>query len=62
MEFLDISSLGATYRYVVKIRKKVKKNNKRDFSSANPSQQKHNKGGPNSQNKGQIKDGQPQEN
>jgi hypothetical protein len=28
MEFLDISSLISTYRYVVKIEKKFKKNNK----------------------------------
>jgi hypothetical protein len=38
MEFLDISSLGATYRYVVKIEQKFKQKNKHDFSSANPSQ------------------------
>jgi hypothetical protein len=62
MEFLDISSLGAAYRYVVKIEQKFKQKNKWDFSSANPSQQKHGKGGPNSQGKGQSKDGQPQDN
>jgi hypothetical protein len=62
MEFLDISSLGVTYQYVVKIKQKFKQKNKWDFSSANPSQQKHGKGGPNSQRKGQRKDGQPQDN
>jgi hypothetical protein len=41
MEFLDISSLGASYRYVVKIEKKFKQKNKWDFISANPSQEKH---------------------
>jgi hypothetical protein len=58
MDFLDISSLGATYQYVIKIKKK----NKQDFSSTNPSQQKHAKDTPNSQNKGKRKDGQPQDN
>jgi hypothetical protein len=32
------------------------------FGSVNPSQQKQGKGGPNPQNKGQSKDGQPQDN
>jgi hypothetical protein len=36
-----------------------KKNNKKDFIYANPSQNKHEKGGPNSKRKGKIKDGQP---
>jgi hypothetical protein len=36
MEFLDIASLGATYRYVVKIEKKFKKK-RREFGSANSS-------------------------
>jgi hypothetical protein len=36
MEFMDISSLGATYRYVVKIKQKFKQQNKREFGSANP--------------------------
>jgi hypothetical protein len=61
MEFLDISSLGATYRYVVKIEQKLKQK-MRQFGSANPSQQKQGKGGPNPQNKGQSKDGKPQDN
>jgi hypothetical protein len=37
MEFLDISSLGATYRYVVKIEKKFKQRNKWEFGSVNAS-------------------------
>eukprot|EP00253_Pinus_taeda_P019020 PITA_19020 len=35
MEFMNISSLGTTYRYVVKIEQKFK-HKKRDFGSANP--------------------------
>ena len=35
MDFLDISSLGEAYQYAVKIEKNFKKNNKRDFGSAN---------------------------
>jgi hypothetical protein len=58
MEFLDISSLGATYRYVVKIEQKFKKKNKKDFSYANPSQQKHGKGALTPREK-EIKDGHP---
>jgi hypothetical protein len=63
MEFLDISSLGATYRYVVKIEQKFKQQNKREFGSANPQQPKYGKGNPNSQNN-QPQDNQskPQEN
>jgi hypothetical protein len=61
MEFLDISSLGMTYRYVVKIEQKFKQK-KREFGSANSSQQKQGKGSPNPQNKGQSKDGPPQDN
>jgi hypothetical protein len=33
IEFLDISSLGATYRYVVKIEKKFKQHNKWEYLS-----------------------------
>jgi hypothetical protein len=42
MEFLDISSLGTTYRYAAKIEHKFKQK-KRDFGSAN---QKKVKGAP----------------
>jgi hypothetical protein len=38
MDFLDISSLGAAYRYVVKIEQKFKHQNKQEFGSANPQQ------------------------
>jgi hypothetical protein len=39
MDFLDISSLGAAYRYVVKIEQKFKHQNKREFGSANRNNQ-----------------------
>jgi hypothetical protein len=48
MDFLDISSLGDAYRYVFKIEHKFKKQNKREFVSANPQQPKYVKCGPNS--------------
>jgi hypothetical protein len=38
MDFLDISSLSAAYRYAVKIEQKFKHQNKREFGSANPQQ------------------------
>jgi hypothetical protein len=56
MEFLDIASLGTAYRYVVKIKQKFKQK-RQEFGSANSSQLKQDKGGPNPQNKGQSKDG-----
>jgi hypothetical protein len=49
MDFLDISSLGAAYRYAVKIEQKFKHQNKRDFVSANPQQPKYDKDTPNKQ-------------
>jgi hypothetical protein len=49
MDFLDISSLGAAYRYVVKIEKKFKHHNKQEFRSANPQQPKYDKDIPNKQ-------------
>jgi hypothetical protein len=61
MEFLDISSLGTTYRYVIKIEQKLKQKT-RQFGPGNPSQQNPGKGGPNPQNKGQRKYGPPQDN
>jgi hypothetical protein len=45
MEFLDISSLGMAYRYVVKIEQKLKQKTWQ-FGPGNPSQQKLGKGGP----------------
>ena len=47
MDFLDISSLGADYRYAVKIEKKFKHKNKRDFRFVNPQQPKYDKDNPN---------------
>ena len=35
MEFLDISSLGAAYRYAIKIKQKLMQRNRRDFGSVN---------------------------
>jgi hypothetical protein len=49
MDFLDISSLGAAYRYAVKIEQKFKHQNKREFRSANPQQPKYDKDSPNKQ-------------
>ena len=43
MDFLDISSLGAAYRYAVKIEQKFEHQNKREFGSANPQQSKYDK-------------------
>jgi hypothetical protein len=61
MEFLDISSLGATYRYVIKIEQKLKQKT-RQFGLGNPSKKNPRNGGPNPQNKGQNKYGQYQDN
>ena len=49
MDFLDISSLGVAYRYVVKIEQKFKDQNKQDFGSVNPQQPKYDKDNPNKQ-------------
>jgi hypothetical protein len=49
MDFLDISSLGVAYRYVVKIEKKFKHQNKWEFGSANMQQPKYDKDDPNKQ-------------
>jgi hypothetical protein len=49
MDFLDISSLSVAYRYVVKIKKKFKHQNKREFGSTNPQQPKYDKDGLNKQ-------------
>jgi hypothetical protein len=46
MEFLDISSMGVTYRYAVKIEKKLKKQTQQ-FGSGNPSQKNKGKGSSN---------------
>jgi hypothetical protein len=47
MDFLDISSLGVAYRYVVKIEQKFRHQNKWEFISANPQQPKYEKDIPN---------------
>jgi hypothetical protein len=47
MESLDISSLGSTYQYAVKIEQKFKHQNKQEFGSANPQQPKYEKYDPN---------------
>jgi hypothetical protein len=47
MDFLDISSLGAAYRYAVKIENKFKHQNKWEFGFANPQQPKYDKDDPN---------------
>jgi hypothetical protein len=61
IEFLDISSLGVTYQYVVRIEQKLKQK-MRKFGPGNPSQQNPGKGGLNPQNKGQSKYGKYQDN
>jgi hypothetical protein len=47
MDFLDISSLDAAYRYAVKIEQKFKHQKKREFRYANPQQPKYDKDDPN---------------
>jgi hypothetical protein len=49
MDFLDISSLGVAYRYVVKIEKKFRHQNKWEFGSPNPKQPKYEKDDPDKQ-------------
>jgi hypothetical protein len=61
IEFMDIASLGTTYRYAVKIEQKFKKK-RGDFESTNPSQPKQGKVGPNPHSKGLSQDGFPQDN
>jgi hypothetical protein len=56
MGFLDISSLGVAYRYVIKIEKKLKQKTWQ-FGHGNPSRQNPGKSGANPQNKGQSKYG-----
>jgi hypothetical protein len=61
MDFMDISSLGVAYRYVIKIEQKIKQNTQQ-FGPRNPSQQKKGKDSLNPQKKEQRKYGQRQEN
>jgi hypothetical protein len=58
---MDIASLGTSYRYTVKIKQKFKQK-RREFGSANSSQPKQGKGGPNPHSKGQSKYGHSQDN
>jgi hypothetical protein len=46
MNFLNISSLGVAYRYVVKIEQKFRHQNKWEYGFANLQQPKHGKDGP----------------
>jgi hypothetical protein len=61
MEFLDITSLGTTYRYAIKIEHKFKQK-RQNFGFANPSQPKQGKGSPNTHNKGPSRYCRPQDN
>jgi hypothetical protein len=47
MDFLNISSLGDSYRYLFKIEHKFRHQKKWEFGSANPQQPKHGKDNPN---------------
>jgi hypothetical protein len=49
MDFLDISLLGLTYRYAVKIKQKFKHQRKQEFGPTNPQQPKYEKDGRNKQ-------------
>jgi hypothetical protein len=49
MDFINISSLGASYRYAVKIEYKFRHQNKWEFGSTNPKQPNHGKDDPNQQ-------------
>jgi hypothetical protein len=49
IDFLDISSLDAAYRYAVKIEQKFKHQKKWEFGYANPQQPKYDKDNPNKQ-------------
>jgi hypothetical protein len=61
MEFMEISSLGVDYRYVVKIEQKLKQKTQK-FGPGSPSQQNPGKGSPKLQKKGQRKERLPQDN
>ena len=62
MDFLDITSLGASYRYAIKIEQKFKQRNKKSFGYANASQQKMDKDNLTTQSKWLRKDNQPSDN
>eukprot|EP00253_Pinus_taeda_P024887 PITA_24887 len=58
IQFLNIPSLSAAYRFAIKVKQKFKQK-KRDFGSVNP---KQGKGAPRPQNKGQSQGGTSQDN
>ena len=62
MEFLDISLLGATYRYAVKIEQEFKQWNKHSFGYGNASHKRMGRGSLNTQTKWPSKDNQPLDN
>ena len=49
MDFLDISSIGVAYQYVVKIENKFKHQKKWELASTNPQKPKYENDGPNKQ-------------
>jgi hypothetical protein len=49
MDFLNISSLGVSYRYVAKIEQKFRHQKNWEFGSPNSQQPMHGKNGPNQQ-------------
>jgi hypothetical protein len=49
MDFLEISSRDVSYRYIIKIEKTFKHQNKWEFRYANPQQPKYDKDDPNKQ-------------
>jgi hypothetical protein len=61
IEFRDISSLGVTYRYVIKIKQNLKQKTQQ-FGHGNSPKKNPGKGGPNPQKKEQSKEEQPQDN
>jgi hypothetical protein len=61
MEFMDISSLGAAYRYAIKIEQKLKQKTQ-NLGLGTPHNKSQERVAPTQQNKGQSKDRPPQEN
>jgi hypothetical protein len=53
MEFLDISSLGAAYRYAIKIKQKLKQKT-RQFGPGNPSQKSQERAAPTHKTKDRV--------
>jgi hypothetical protein len=61
-QFLDISSLGATYNYVVEIERKFQHKGEREFAVGNQPKNTKGEGNPNFQNKVKSGDNQPHKN